>query len=141
MNEFLVILIIIFGVFLLSFVLINIRHILIGKEFRGTCATNNPMIKNNLGECSLCGKLPGEDCQKDEMPNKASVQFSLFFEPVKSYFLSRSLSPTTKKVNINITPPVIYKINIYYVCFYINKAMSWNDAQRGIRIIIKRQYI
>ena len=67
MNEFWAVLIIIFGVFLISFVLINLRHVITGKEFRGTCATNNPMIKNNLGECNVCGKMPGEDCRKEEM--------------------------------------------------------------------------
>ena len=57
---------IIFSIFLVSFALINIRHIFTGKEFRGTCASNNPMIKNNLGECGVCGKKPEEDCQMPE---------------------------------------------------------------------------
>ena len=35
-------------------------------EFRGTCATNNPMLKNELGDCPVCGKKPEEDCKKDE---------------------------------------------------------------------------
>ncbi len=61
--DFLYILIIIFGVFGISFLLMNIRHIFTGKEFRGTCATNNPMIKNNLGDCTVCGKKPDEDCK------------------------------------------------------------------------------
>jgi len=50
--------------------MINIRHIVTGKEFRGTCATNNPMIKKNLGDCSLCGKKPDEQCQ---MPDVAKA--------------------------------------------------------------------
>ena len=57
---------IIFSVFLVAFCLINIRQIVTGKEFRGTCATNNPMIKNSLGECNVCGKKPDEDCQLPE---------------------------------------------------------------------------
>lgn len=57
---------IIFSVFLIAFCLINIRQIFTGKEFRGTCATNNPMIKNSLGECNVCGKKPEEDCQLPE---------------------------------------------------------------------------
>lgn len=61
--EFLYTLAIIFTVFGLSFALINIRHILTGKEFRGTCATNNPMVKNNFGDCTVCGKKADEDCQ------------------------------------------------------------------------------
>lgn len=66
MQEFFVILLVIFGVFGASFLLLNIRHIFTGQEFRGSCATNNPMIKNDLGECSICGKLPEEDCKMPE---------------------------------------------------------------------------
>lgn len=61
--EFLYTLLIIFGVFGISFILINIRYIITGNEFRGTCATNNPMLKNKLGECNVCGKKPEEDCK------------------------------------------------------------------------------
>ena len=61
--ETLSIFLIIFVVFGLSFALINIRHIFTGQEFRGTCATNNPMLKNQIGECSVCGKKPDEDCK------------------------------------------------------------------------------
>jgi len=67
MKEFLYILVIIFGVFGISFILINIRQIVTGKEFRGTCASNNPMLKDKLGECSVCGKSPDEECQMPEI--------------------------------------------------------------------------
>jgi len=67
MNELLYTFIIIFSIFLIAFAMINIRQIFTGKEFRGTCATNNPMIKNKLGECSLCGKKPEEDCKMPEV--------------------------------------------------------------------------
>ena len=70
MTQFLSMMLIIFVVFGISFLMINIRHIVTGKEFRGTCATNNPMIKKNLGECSLCGKKPDEQCQ---MPDVAKA--------------------------------------------------------------------
>jgi len=50
-----------------SFALINIRQIVTGKEFRGTCATNNPMLKKELGECSVCGRSEGEQCQMPEV--------------------------------------------------------------------------
>ncbi len=63
--EFLYILAIVFFVFGLSFAMINIRQIVTGKEFRGTCATNNPMLKNKIGDCTVCGKKPGEECQGD----------------------------------------------------------------------------
>ncbi len=68
--EFLYILLIIFVVFGLSFIMINIRHIVTGNEFRGTCATNNPMLKNQIGECSVCGKRPDEDCQMPTVEGK-----------------------------------------------------------------------
>ena len=67
MSYFFIILIIIWLTFGLSFILINIRHIITGNEFRGTCASNNPMIKNNLGECTVCGKKPEEECQMPEV--------------------------------------------------------------------------
>lgn len=67
MNQFFTMLLIIFGVFGLSFLMINIRHIFTGNEFRGSCASNNPMIKNNMGECTVCGKKPEEDCKMPEV--------------------------------------------------------------------------
>lgn len=57
---------IIFVTFLLSFALINIRHIVTGKEFRGSCSSNNPMIKNDFGDCTVCGRPAGEDCALPE---------------------------------------------------------------------------
>ena len=65
--EFLYVLAIVFGVFGISFILINIRHIFTGNEFRGTCATNNPMLKNQIGDCSVCGKKPEEECKMPEL--------------------------------------------------------------------------
>ena len=70
MNSFLPVLGIIFGFFILSFILINIRHIITGNEFRGTCANNNPMLKDQIGECTVCGKKADEACKMPEV-NKA----------------------------------------------------------------------
>lgn len=67
MKEFLIILLIIGGTFGLSFIMMNIRHIVTGQEFRGSCASNNPMIKNEIGECTVCGKMPEEDCKMPEV--------------------------------------------------------------------------
>jgi len=67
MNQYLSMFLIIGGVFGLSFLMINIRYILTGNEFRGTCATNNPMLKNQIGECTVCGKKPEEDCKMPEV--------------------------------------------------------------------------
>lgn len=61
--EFLYTLGLIFAVFGISFILINLRHVVTGKEFRGTCATNNPMLKSKIGTCEVCGKKPEEDCK------------------------------------------------------------------------------
>jgi hypothetical protein len=65
--EFLYTLLIVGVVFGLSFMMINIRQLITGKEFRGTCATNNPMLKDNLGDCTLCGKKPEEECKMPEI--------------------------------------------------------------------------
>lgn len=58
---------IIFVFFAISFALINIRHLVTGNEFRGTCSTNNPMLKNQLGDCSVCGKSADEACKMPEV--------------------------------------------------------------------------
>ena len=67
MSEFLYMLAIIFGAVIISFILINIRHIVIGKEFRGKCSTNNPMLKKQIGECTVCGKTADEECKMPEV--------------------------------------------------------------------------
>lgn len=67
MKELLYTILIIFGAFGISFLLINIRLIFTGNEFRGTCATNNPMLKSEIGECTVCGKKPEEDCKMPEV--------------------------------------------------------------------------
>lgn len=44
--------------------LIAIRVFLIKDgAFRGGCATNNPMLTDKVGECQVCGRKPGEECQ------------------------------------------------------------------------------
>ena len=35
-----------------------------GGEFSGTCASNNPLLKNDEGSCTVCGAKPTEQCQK-----------------------------------------------------------------------------
>ena len=66
--SFITLFAVIFAVFGLSFLLINVRHIVTGNEFRGTCANNNPMLTNKIGKCDVCGKSPEEDCKMPEMP-------------------------------------------------------------------------
>ncbi len=65
--EFLYVFLLVFVVFGVSFVLINLRQVVSGQEFRGTCATNNPMLKNEIGECTVCGKKPDEECKMPEI--------------------------------------------------------------------------
>jgi len=33
-------------------------------EFAGTCSSNNPLLKNEEGTCTVCGARPTEQCQK-----------------------------------------------------------------------------
>lgn len=70
--EYLYVLGIIFVVFGISFALINVRQIMTGNEFRGTCATNNPMLKSEVGDCTVCGKKPDEECKMPE-PGKGGL--------------------------------------------------------------------
>lgn len=37
-------------------------------QFKGGCASNNPMLVNEIGECGVCGKKPTEECKSDELP-------------------------------------------------------------------------
>ncbi|MBK8515665.1 MAG: hypothetical protein IPL55_05050 [Saprospiraceae bacterium] len=67
--EFLYILVIIFGILGISIILMNLRQLVTGQEFRGSCASNNPILKNQFGECTVCGKKPEEDCKMPEPKN------------------------------------------------------------------------
>lgn len=59
MNTLLyTILLIAVAIFLFSIRIIFVK----GGEFRGTCSSNNPMLKNEIGECTVCGRKPGEPC-------------------------------------------------------------------------------
>src|SRR5690606_42038577 len=77
MTEFLTMLLIVFVVFGISFLLINIRYIIKGEEFRGTCASNNPMLKDNFVSCSVCGREPGEECADPALSNGKVFAHSL----------------------------------------------------------------
>ena len=35
-------------------------------EFAGTCASNNPMFKDDSGSCSVCGARPSEQCLNED---------------------------------------------------------------------------
>jgi len=70
MASFLWTLLIIFVVFGLSFLLINIRHLILGEEFRGTCSSNNPMLQEQVGTCTMCGREAGEPCGDPDLSEK-----------------------------------------------------------------------
>ncbi len=54
------------GLLGLAFALIATRILLVKDgEFRGTCSSNNPYLKNELGECTVCGKKAEEPCAYD----------------------------------------------------------------------------
>jgi len=42
-----------------------------GGQFNGSCAQNNPLLKNEIGECSLCGKIPEGECAEPEQGRSA----------------------------------------------------------------------
>lgn len=72
MEQFLTVFGLVFSIFFISFLLINIRQIVVGKDFRGTCAQNNPLLKTKIGECSVCGKTGDEVCKNPEF-NKTEL--------------------------------------------------------------------
>ncbi len=58
----------IFLITISAFLLMNIRHIFTGKEFRGGCASNNPMLREKIGDCPVCGKTADETvCKMPEV--------------------------------------------------------------------------
>lgn len=65
--EFLSTVLIIFGVFASSMILINLRYWVQGKEFRGTCASRNNLLNDKLGDCPVCGKSGDEVCKMPEV--------------------------------------------------------------------------
>lgn len=65
-SSFLPLFLVIFAVVGISFLLTNLRHVVTGNEFRGTCSSNNPMLKNKVGGCEVCGKTADEACKMPE---------------------------------------------------------------------------
>ncbi len=50
----------------MCFAMIATRILLVKDgEFKGTCSSNNPYLKNELGDCTVCGKKVDEPCQLD----------------------------------------------------------------------------
>jgi len=56
------------GVILFALFLFCLRILFVkGGEFKGTCASNNPMLQKEGAVCGACGRTVGEPCG-DEMP-------------------------------------------------------------------------
>lgn len=36
-----------------------------GGEFAGTCASNNPVVREEGGTCGMCGARPEEQCKSN----------------------------------------------------------------------------
>jgi hypothetical protein len=68
LEHFLTVFGLVFSILFVSFLLINIRQIVVGKDFRGTCAQNNPLLKTQIGDCTVCGKKGDEVCKNPELP-------------------------------------------------------------------------
>lgn len=66
MEQFFYTLAIIFGIYLISFAMINIKHIFTGNEFRGTCASANTLMSDKGGTCTVCGSKPEEVCKNED---------------------------------------------------------------------------
>jgi hypothetical protein len=52
------------GILGAAVVLLSLRVLLVRDgEFPGTCASNNPYLRNRVGECWACGKGEGQECE------------------------------------------------------------------------------
>lgn len=60
------------GLLALGFAGIAIK-ILVKKdgEFSGTCSSNNPLLQNEGGNCSICGARPQDQCRKEDITEAA----------------------------------------------------------------------
>lgn len=78
--AFLYILLIITVTIGLSFVMLNIRHIVTGQQFRGTCASSSSFLKDQIGECN-CGDEEKKACDKDYGFDKIADEYE--YEEIK----------------------------------------------------------
>lgn len=51
----------------LFFAFMNLKYYFFnGEHYKGGCAQNNPLIRNEIGDCQLCGKKADEACKMPE---------------------------------------------------------------------------
>lgn len=68
--DFLNLFLAIFAIFGAAFLMMNVGYFIKKREFRGSCSSNNPMLADKFGTCSVCGKKADEACKMPE-PGKA----------------------------------------------------------------------
>lgn len=62
------------GIFALFFVGVGIRLILIKDgEFRGTCASKNPLLQEQGAVCNVCGNDPAK-CENKQLAELPAIQ-------------------------------------------------------------------
>ncbi len=72
-------LLVVFAILGIAFMGLALRVIFIKDgEFHGTCATNNPVLKNELGECIVCGNKPEDNCERKDNP-RSRFRFKRLF--------------------------------------------------------------
>jgi len=61
------------GLLALGFAGIAIK-ILVKKdgEFSGTCSSNNPLLRDEGGSCTICGARPQDQCKKEDVVGDAA---------------------------------------------------------------------
>ena len=73
MNLLVLTFVLTFALITLAIAGLSIKSFFIkGGQFNGSCAQNNPLLKNQIGECTLCGKVPEGDCAEPEQ-NKGGL--------------------------------------------------------------------
>lgn len=54
------------GIMAAFFALMSVRLLLVKNgEFKGTCATQSPALRENGIDCAVCGKKTGEPCPNE----------------------------------------------------------------------------
>jgi len=67
LQDIFVLFLITFTVFGLAIAAISIKSFFKKDgQYTGGCANNNPMLVNQLGECTVCGEVPGDECAPDD---------------------------------------------------------------------------
>jgi hypothetical protein len=72
MNTFFASLLVILSIFTFMVFALGIKMLFDKNHtFKAGCASNNPMLRNEIGECTVCGKVPEGNCEvpaSDELP-------------------------------------------------------------------------